>query len=151
MKAILFISNMDDDYTVLTDSDSAEARKRARFQQKKRCRLIIGLVLISVVGLIFITVLRYSWFTMPLHASCRVKFSWADRSCNELNEMIVNQIKNWTGRDNCLNGGQKCLYNLLSNTPDFVKATHTTPVKGYVDTLSFSFVQNNSTCDANVI
>lgn len=144
---------MDDDYTALTnDIDLAERNKRMKFKQMKRFRFIFALIIFAVLTIVVITCLRYSWFTMPLHASCRIEFNWQKTNCDSVNEALVSQIKNWTGRENCLNGGQKCLYNLVTASSDYIKATHTTPVKGYVDTLTFQFLNlDNISCKAEVL
>ena len=142
---------MEDEYAILSDSDQAEQRKRANFQKKKKCRIISIMILICVLSITFVTFLRFNWFTMPSHASCKVKLNWSSTDCTTIKQSIVNQIKNWTTRDNCLNGGQKCLYTLLSEDANSLKATHTTPVKAYVDTLTFSFETSNiSSCTVDV-
>ena len=141
---------MDDEHAILTDSDQAEQRKRANFRKKKNCQMISIMVTLCVSG-IFLLALVYSWSTIPTHASCRVKLNWPSSDCVKIKQSIVNQIQNWTTRENCLNGGQKCLYSLVSEDTSFIKATHTTPVKAYVDTLTFSFSSNdNISCNVDV-
>merc|ERR1712122_460839 len=83
----------------------------------------------------------------PLHASCKINWEWSDNQCSEIHEKLINQIKLWTPEDNCAGGGQKCLYELIEETSDYIKATHTTPIKRYVDTLTFKFTTNNNGCN----
>jgi hypothetical protein len=141
---------MDDEYAILSDSDKAEQRKRANFKKKKMCKIISLVVALCILGMGVLAVM-YSWSSIPTHASCRVKLNWPSSDCIKIKQSIVNQIQNWTTRENCLNGGQKCLYNLVSEDTSFIKATHTTPVKAYVDTITFSFANNgNNDCNVDV-
>ncbi|CAH1798177.1 unnamed protein product [Owenia fusiformis] len=84
----------------------------------------------------------------PLHASCTIEWSW-DAKCTDVNNAIVKQIALWKTDDNCKGGGEKCLYALVSRTDRIIKATHTTPKKGYVDDLTFTFTQNSNICNVN--
>jgi hypothetical protein len=143
---------MDEEYLNLTGSDDEDKRKREKFQNKKKCRTISIMLGICIFGLAFLTFAKFNWFQTPLHASCKVKLSWSETDCDFINKAIVKQIKAWTDRSNCLNGGQKCLYTLISEDSSFIKVTHTTPVKAYVDTITFSFSDSNSTsCNIDVI
>lgn len=143
---------MDEEYLNLTGSDDEEKRKRKNFQAKKKCKTISIMLGICIFGLAFLIFAKFNWFQTPLHASCKVKLSWSETGCDLINKAIVNQIKNWTDRSNCLNGGQKCLYTLIAEDSSFIKVTHTTPVKAYVDTITFSFSDSNLTsCNIDVI
>ncbi len=73
----------------------------------------------------------------PLHASCKIDWYWPDQTCPEIHQKLIDQINKWTGECNGI--GQKCLYKLIEKTPEMIKATHTTPIKRYVDTLIFNF------------
>ncbi|KAJ7365180.1 hypothetical protein OS493_007831 [Desmophyllum pertusum] len=80
----------------------------------------------------------------PLHASCKIDWTWAV-NCTVVKTTIVNQIHKWTTDDNCPDGdGEKCLYTLKEETADKITATHTTPKKHYVDDLTFTFGKNGS-------
>ncbi len=57
----------------------------------------------------------------PLHASCQVKWTWPKTDCNRVQDSILKQIKAWATDDNCKNGGEKCLYNLKSQSPGSIK------------------------------
>jgi len=73
----------------------------------------------------------------PLHASCKIEWSWPNNKCPDIQQKLLAQISEWTGE--CDGIGQKCLYKLVEQTPELIKATHTTPIKRYVDTLMFTF------------
>merc|ERR1712168_1651298 len=64
---------------------------------------------------------------MPLHASCKIKWSFG-MSCNDVKQKIVNQVEMWKTADGCKNGGEKCLYKMVSNTGNKLTITHETPV-----------------------
>ncbi|KAK6166523.1 hypothetical protein SNE40_023189 [Patella caerulea] len=84
-------------------------------------------------------------FCGPFHASCKVDWE-ATGQCSDAQTKIVNQIKAWNGPSGCANGGEKCLYSLVSQSSSQVKATHETPVKHYKDDLTFTFSQNGNVC-----
>ncbi|XP_070566693.1 uncharacterized protein [Ptychodera flava] len=98
-------------------------------------------------GLIFGCVVLGYGFQNPLHASCKVDWTFGI-SCKEVNTRIVNQMKKWKGPENCEGGGEKCLYEVIFSNATYIKGTHTTPVKKYVDTFTFTFVNANLTCKA---
>lgn len=87
----------------------------------------------------------------PLHASCKLTWDWPMVNCNAVQRRILKQIELWKTADNCKNGGEKCLYSLVSQTADQVKATHKTPVKNYVDDLSMKFKPTDQGCHVEVI
>ncbi|ESO97070.1 hypothetical protein LOTGIDRAFT_143540 [Lottia gigantea] len=74
----------------------------------------------------------------PLHASCKIDWQFG-MECDAVMTKLVNQIKAMGGKSGCANGGEKCLYELTSSTSAQITAKHTTPVKGYVDDLTFTF------------
>jgi hypothetical protein len=43
-------------------------------------------------------------------------------------------------------GGEKCLYTLKDSSQNMIKATHETPVKHYVDDLTFTVTTNTGDC-----
>nr|XP_011434231.2 uncharacterized protein LOC105333102 [Crassostrea gigas] len=79
----------------------------------------------------------------PVHASCKVDWTFG-LSCDEVKTKIKAQITAWTSADNCANGGEKCLYTFTSEAATVLKATHSTPVKHYVDDLTFTFTAVDS-------
>lgn len=92
-----------------------------------------------------------SFLRGPIHASCKVDWTWPANSCSDINQKIVNQINSWSTDENCQNGGEKCLYKLVSQSATVIKATHETPVKHYVDDLTFTFKPLTSqSCAVNV-
>lgn len=86
----------------------------------------------------------------PLHASCKASWSWPNTDCSVPMSKLVDQINTWTTADNCKNGGEKCLYTLVSKNTVTIKATHKTPVKFYVDDLTFTVTSNSGTCQMTV-
>ncbi|CAG7825685.1 unnamed protein product [Allacma fusca] len=88
-------------------------------------------------------------FKYPLHASCNVTWTFKSK-CNDVASKLVNQISVWKTNETC-GTGQKCLYGLDSLNGNTLKATHTTPVKRYVDDLTFSFYPNTATSGCNVV
>ena len=87
----------------------------------------------------------------PFHASCQIKWDFSITSCDVVRSKLVQQIQKWKGRDNCEQGGEKCLYHLVSNTPSQVTATHTTPKKEYVDSLTMTFAPVQIFQDSKVV
>ena len=86
----------------------------------------------------------------PLHAQCNVDWSWPTTPCKTIQDKLLNQISIWTSDDNCKNGGEKCLYKLIGQNETVIRATHETPVKHYVDDLTFKFSANGQQCSVNV-
>ncbi|XP_060086198.1 uncharacterized protein LOC132565567 [Ylistrum balloti] len=86
----------------------------------------------------------------PLHASCRTALTFG-MSCDQVRAKLVSQINLWKGRDGCkintpeLN--EKCLYVLVSNDGNVLKATHETPLHPYIDDISFTFTANGNGCN----
>ncbi|XP_064614190.1 uncharacterized protein LOC135477906 [Liolophura sinensis] len=83
----------------------------------------------------------------PCHASCKITWKFTN-SCYPVLEAIKVQIRKWEGPANCKDGGQRCLYQLVRETNSSLIATHMTPVKHYMDDLTFSFTNSadNSEC-----
>jgi hypothetical protein len=108
--------------------------------------VVVVLLNVSCCNAINIPGLRF-----PLHASCKLTWSWDKTDCLTIHDAILKQIDSWKTDDNCPNGaGEKCLYTLKSQTLTEIKATHTTPKKGYIDDLTFSFVAGTGICNINV-
>lgn len=108
-------------------------------------------IILVALGIVIIAV-SVGAFTIkgPIHAQCKVKWTWPNTECGEVLKKLLNQIDAWKTADNCKNGGEKCLYSLVSSTLNSIKAKHMTPVKKYVDDLTFSFENDGKTCNANV-
>ncbi|XP_041480545.1 uncharacterized protein LOC121428037 [Lytechinus variegatus] len=81
----------------------------------------------------------------PIHASCRLSWMFGV-NCSTVSMDLVNQIKKWSGSDNCDQGGEKCLYSLVSVNSTILLAKHETPKQHYVDDLSFKFTQKGANC-----
>ncbi|XP_066579424.1 uncharacterized protein LOC136769633 isoform X2 [Amia ocellicauda] len=73
--------------------------------------------------------------------------------CRNVYVALVTQIKMWRTEAGCAQGGEKCLYKLESANVHFIKAKHTTPVKKYVDDLSFRLVpyELNTHCHVSAL
>ena len=100
---------------------------------------------LSICSLIFIF---NSLEAIPWHASCELDWEWKTMNCNSIQDKLVDQINLWTDDSNCKkvkNGGEKCLYHLLSRTDDRIEATHTTPIQRYIDDLTIKFASTNVT------
>ncbi|CAL1526736.1 unnamed protein product [Lymnaea stagnalis] len=83
----------------------------------------------------------------PIHASCNVDWNFG-LTCPDTSNKIINQIDLWKGED--CGTGEKCRYTFISFDNVTLKATHTTPVKKYVDDLTFVFKPNGNTeCTVN--
>ena len=87
----------------------------------------------------------------PLHAQCKVTWTWPSTDCTVPLAGLVDQINKWTSEDNCKDGGEKCLYTQKDHSSSMIKATHETPVKHYVDDLTFTVTKNDGTCQIQVI
>ncbi|XP_061185550.1 uncharacterized protein LOC133193605 [Saccostrea echinata] len=105
---------------------------------------ISGVLVLAVVGVVIGLAV-----SGPLHASCKIDWTFGI-SCNDVKTKIKGQISQWTTADNCANGGEKCLYKFVSESGNTLKAKHETPVKHYVDDLTFTFLPSSSTAKCNV-
>lgn len=104
--------------------------------------VVVAVVVLAIVGLIG----GYA-ATNPLHASCTVDWKFPAMTCDNVKMKLINQIKTWTSDENCKNGGEKCLYTLVSDSGNTLKAKHQTPVKKYTDDLTFTFNNANPNCN----
>jgi len=93
----------------------------------------------------------------PLHASCSVTWTLSE-SCATAQQKIVDQMNLWdnedceTKPDDNKPHGQKCLYHHTGTEGLVTTGTHTTPIHGYVDDLTFTFVEGSDpTCLVDVI
>ncbi|XP_053374569.1 uncharacterized protein LOC128547029 [Mercenaria mercenaria] len=82
----------------------------------------------------------------PIHASCKIQWNFPSVTCADFGSRIVAQAKKWETADNCANGGEKCLYKVSSQSVTEIKGTHETPVKHYVDDLTFTMKPAGSGC-----
>jgi len=99
------------------------------------------LLLALAAGITFITpATSYPW-----HASCKITFRFPEHRCVVVSEKLAQQITLWKGTD-CGDGGsggvhQRCRYALVTESSQMLTATHTTPLKKYIDDLTMSFEQ----------
>lgn len=93
--------------------------------------LLTSIVLVNIRAL-ECNVLKFR----PIHASCNIEWNFGI-SCHDTLQRIVAQINNWT--NNTCNNDEKCGYKITDYTESVLHATHTTPVKHYIDNLSFTF------------
>eukprot|EP00003_Mantamonas_plastica_P018890 TRINITY_DN3081_c0_g2_i2.p3 TRINITY_DN3081_c0_g2~~TRINITY_DN3081_c0_g2_i2.p3 ORF type:complete len:166 (+),score=58.18 TRINITY_DN3081_c0_g2_i2:889-1386(+) len=87
-------------------------------------------------------------FGGPLHASCKLTWTFPNDNCANVTGMIVGQIQAMSG-SNC-GTSEKCNYVLKSNSNGVIKAVHSTPVKHYKDDLTITAVNwgsNDAHCD----
>ncbi|KAK7110172.1 uncharacterized protein [Littorina saxatilis] len=73
----------------------------------------------------------------PLHASCKTKWDWPSTACADVVSALEAQIAKWNNTE--CGSGEKCGYGLTSKTSTQLQAKHVTPVKHYVDDLTFTF------------
>jgi hypothetical protein len=85
----------------------------------------------------------------PLTAQCSIKWNFPSLSCGSVKQRLVDQIKLWDMNFPC-NGSQRCLYQMKSVSDTQLLASHTTPVKRYVDSLTFTFNQAGLGCNVDV-
>merc|ERR1711963_181612 len=95
-------------------------------------------------------------FSYPWHASCQVEWV-VPGTCESIKTQLIDQMNLWEGDSNCgkvsdtcpsLPCGQNCLYEFTEvDSEGTLKAKHLTPVKRYVDSLSFKFIgESNGNC-----
>lgn len=68
-------------------------------------------------------------------------------SCDDVKTKINDQVTAWSGPSGCDNGGEKCLYEKVSEDATTIKLKHTTPVHKYVDDISFTFTAQGTGCE----
>ena len=95
--------------------------------------------------------IRVPGLNTPLHASCKITWTLHATSCTLVQKSIEAQINAWKSQATCKNGGQKCLYALKERATNLIRATHTTPVKRYVDSLTFELENTPTGCTVKVI
>merc|ERR1711916_42033 len=102
-----------------------------------------GLALVLALGLALVS----SVSAGPLHASCRIVYTFPSTSCKDASAAIVASINSMTHSD--CGSGEKCLYTLLSSSEARIKARHETPKKHYTDTMTFEFSGSGSSCEVS--
>ena len=112
-----------------------------------------NIMILALGGLVFLGAFQlFSMsFSYPWHAQCQIQWRIGE-SCESVHNKLVNQIELWTANEcpttseSCpkMPCGQKCKYRLVKSSPKtgLVKATHTTPVKEYVDHLTFNLTSS---------
>ncbi|XP_033763006.1 uncharacterized protein LOC117344366 [Pecten maximus] len=83
----------------------------------------------------------------PAHASCKAQWS-VGMACSQVETALLNQIRTWSGPENCKSGpiNEKCLYVLKSNSGGVMKLTHETPLKHYIDDVTFTLTSQDDSC-----
>ncbi|XP_065835011.1 uncharacterized protein [Oscarella lobularis] len=100
--------------------------------------------MLSRIVLVFLVV-AYGANAYPLHASCKLTWSFPNTNCSTVNTALVNQIKKW-GPNTACGSTEKCLYTLKDSSSSALKLTHKTPVHKYVDDVSFAFDGSGASC-----
>lgn len=81
----------------------------------------------------------------PLHASCKLTWNFPSTSCADVSSALLSAATDMGKQDGwqakCGTSSEKCGYELKLNGANKVSGTHTTPVKAYVDDLTFTLVQ----------
>ncbi|XP_065558964.1 uncharacterized protein LOC136026360 isoform X2 [Artemia franciscana] len=130
-----------------SETNIKAAQENQGLLKNHRTKIVMATLTGVFILIVVAAVTTAQIFPYPAHASCRINWRFG-KSCDEVRSQIIQQMKIWEPRDNCQNGGEKCLYKFLSSEGDMVKGTHTTPVKAYVDDLSFKFTSTPSnTCN----
>eukprot|EP00163_Fabomonas_tropica_P029509 TRINITY_DN634_c0_g1_i2.p1 TRINITY_DN634_c0_g1~~TRINITY_DN634_c0_g1_i2.p1 ORF type:complete len:216 (+),score=54.28 TRINITY_DN634_c0_g1_i2:88-648(+) len=75
-----------------------------------------------------------------LHAHCGLVWDFQNTSCDPVMTLIKNNVVNFTNPKVAENN-----YTLVSASQSEIKALHTSPVKQYVDDLSFNVVSTSAT------
>lgn len=66
------------------------------------------------------------------------------RSCNEAQEKLTQQIRNWSNGGTCKES--YCNYEFLGTDRNIIRGSHTTPTLKFVDNFSFTFTSNTNGC-----
>ena len=85
----------------------------------------------------------------PITAQCQIYWEFPSADCASIKNTLLAQIAKWDN-ENCGSSGQKCLYKLKGTTETEITASHTTPIKRYVDSLTFTFKQEGADCKVSV-
>ncbi|XP_073768487.1 uncharacterized protein isoform X2 [Danio rerio] len=97
----------------------------------------VRMLCVSAVGILVLGVgILCALAAGPLHAQCAVQWK-IGIPCFDVSSLLVNQIKEWS-TESCPGTSQRCLYSLVSVNTEDISATHTTPVMGFVDEISFN-------------
>ncbi|OWF35756.1 uncharacterized protein LOC110442542 [Mizuhopecten yessoensis] len=105
---------------------------------------VAAAVFLSLAG----SSLAFLFGTGPAHASCKAQWT-VGMACSQVETALLNQIQTWSGPENCKSGpiNEKCLYVLKSNSEGVIKLTHETPLKHYIDDVSFTLKsQGDASC-----
>lgn len=120
-----------------------------RLNTRRSLIMKVSLITVALIILGSASLMGAFRLRFPLHASCKVKWTWPNTDCGVPLKALLAQIDAWKTDENCKNGGEKCLYSLVSNTSDTINAKHATPVKKYIDDLTFKFSKNGTTCNGD--
>ncbi|XP_062509352.1 uncharacterized protein LOC134185556 [Corticium candelabrum] len=81
----------------------------------------------------------------PIHAECKLTWTFPKTSCANVSTALIKQMKMWHTDKGCENGGEeKCLYTFKSFQGNVMKATHETPVHHYADDQTYTFTNESS-------
>merc|ERR1712110_415522 len=108
---------------------------------KRKIEKILKMLLIVTLlftAFVQMNALNIPGIDYPLTAQCAIKWDFPSMSCAMVKSKILEQIAAW-GMDKDCAGSQRCLYKLKASTDNQITASHTTPIKRYVDSLTFTF------------
>ena len=101
-----------------------------------------------VICLLIIFVVVGNVYPYPWHASCKVTYQFNDINCQSVQTSLIRQFALWNNT-NCGSGKsihQRCRYALKSQSSNLITATHTTPLKLYIDDMMFKFSDADDKC-----
>ncbi len=83
----------------------------------------------------------------PLHASCKLTWTFPKDSCSTVSSSLINAA-NGMGKQSgwqeaCGTSSEKCGYELKADGAGKLSGTHTTPVKEYIDDLTFTLTDTS--------
>ncbi|XP_071479354.1 uncharacterized protein [Diadema antillarum] len=122
--------------------DRPKTRSCLRKMFKCGAVIVITAIFVALCSSLFVDGFT---LTYPLHASCKIDWTF-DVNCSVVGETLVKQMKIWETEANCQNGGEKCLYAVTYQNDTYINGTHMTPVKHYVDDISFQLTSKKSGC-----
>lgn len=106
--------------------------------------VLVVMVMLTVIGASCVTV---NAFFFPLHASCKITYKFNSDDCTSVKKSIIEQIDAWSGTE-CgeeTSVHQKCRYALVQEKQSKIIATHTTPLKKYIDDMTLDFESTSTT------
>jgi hypothetical protein len=111
--------------------------------------LILSLGLLASMFFLSLMALSTARMMMPYpkSASCQVNVTFRNDNfmktgmiCEAVKSAFVHQMKEWESKDNCKDGGMKCLYKVEHVGEDVIHGTHkTSDWFGFTDNMKFKF------------